>query len=163
MATRAVLQVFEKFQKERVAFVSAVAEMAKNPQVSVHQHMHGTCWLCAAQIRMHGAFSRNLYLACIEYRNAFAPRPASGACPGAAVHVRSLRFAEKQAVGILAGKEQRKFVDRAGSAKAIRGIVVAYAPLGSEQRQRWGIPFLDGRVSAAEQRSCLSLHEQLNV
>jgi hypothetical protein len=33
MATRAVLQTFEKYQKERVAFVSAVAEMAKNPQV----------------------------------------------------------------------------------------------------------------------------------
>lgn len=32
MATRAVLQTFEKYQKERVAFVSAVAEMAKNPQ-----------------------------------------------------------------------------------------------------------------------------------
>lgn len=33
MATRAVLQTFEKYQKERVAFVTAVAEMAKNPQV----------------------------------------------------------------------------------------------------------------------------------
>lgn len=33
MATRAVLQTFERYQKERVAFVSAVAEMAKNPQV----------------------------------------------------------------------------------------------------------------------------------
>jgi hypothetical protein len=32
MATRAVLQTFERYQKERVAFVSAVAEMAKNPQ-----------------------------------------------------------------------------------------------------------------------------------
>jgi hypothetical protein len=32
MATRAVLQTFEKYQKERVAFVSQVAEMAKNPQ-----------------------------------------------------------------------------------------------------------------------------------
>eukprot|EP00798_Chlamydomonas_sp_ICE-L_P009677 gene9677-8504_t len=32
MATRAVLQTFEKYQKERVAFVTAVAEMAKNPQ-----------------------------------------------------------------------------------------------------------------------------------
>eukprot|EP00967_Tisochrysis_lutea_P044477 scaffold53973_cov23-Tisochrysis_lutea.AAC.3 len=31
-ATRAVLQTFEKYQKERVAFVTAVAEMAKNPQ-----------------------------------------------------------------------------------------------------------------------------------
>lgn len=28
-----MLQTFEKYQKERVAFVSAVAEMAKNPQV----------------------------------------------------------------------------------------------------------------------------------
>ncbi len=35
MATRAVLQTFEKYQKERVAFVTAVAEMAKNPQVRV--------------------------------------------------------------------------------------------------------------------------------
>jgi hypothetical protein len=35
MATRAVLQTFEKYQKERVAFVSAVAEMAKNPQASI--------------------------------------------------------------------------------------------------------------------------------
>ena len=33
MATRAVLQTFERYQKERVAFVTAVAEMAKNPQV----------------------------------------------------------------------------------------------------------------------------------
>jgi hypothetical protein len=32
MATRAVLQTFERYQKERVAFVSAVAEMAKSPQ-----------------------------------------------------------------------------------------------------------------------------------
>ncbi|EFJ51264.1 hypothetical protein VOLCADRAFT_109629 [Volvox carteri f. nagariensis] len=32
MATRAVLQTFERYQKERVAFVTAVAEMAKNPQ-----------------------------------------------------------------------------------------------------------------------------------
>ncbi|KAK9808858.1 hypothetical protein WJX72_005235 [[Myrmecia] bisecta] len=32
MGTRSVLQVFEKYQKERVAFVSAVAEMAKAPQ-----------------------------------------------------------------------------------------------------------------------------------
>ncbi len=37
MATRAVLQTFEKYQKERVAFVSAVAEMAKNPQVCCKQ------------------------------------------------------------------------------------------------------------------------------
>lgn len=33
MATRAVLQTFERYQKERVAFVTSVAEMAKNPQV----------------------------------------------------------------------------------------------------------------------------------
>ncbi len=33
MATRAVLQTFEKYQKERVSFVTTVAEMAKNPQV----------------------------------------------------------------------------------------------------------------------------------
>lgn len=33
MATRAVLQTFERYQKERVAFVTGVAEMAKNPQV----------------------------------------------------------------------------------------------------------------------------------
>lgn len=33
MATRAVLQTFEKYQKERVTFVTTVAEMAKNPQV----------------------------------------------------------------------------------------------------------------------------------
>jgi hypothetical protein len=32
MATRAVLQTFERYQKERVAFVTAVAEMAKSPQ-----------------------------------------------------------------------------------------------------------------------------------
>ncbi|WIA21450.1 hypothetical protein OEZ85_000659 [Tetradesmus obliquus] len=32
MATRAVLQAFERYQKERVAFVTAVAEMAKSPQ-----------------------------------------------------------------------------------------------------------------------------------
>ncbi len=39
MATRAVLTVFEKYQKERVAFVSAVAEMAKTPQVSPGTHV----------------------------------------------------------------------------------------------------------------------------
>lgn len=33
MATRAVLQTFERYQKERVSFVTQVAEMAKNPQV----------------------------------------------------------------------------------------------------------------------------------
>ena len=33
MATRAVLQTFERYQKERVSFVTTVAEMAKNPQV----------------------------------------------------------------------------------------------------------------------------------
>lgn len=32
MSTRAVLQVFERYQKERVAFVTAVAEMASRPQ-----------------------------------------------------------------------------------------------------------------------------------
>lgn len=37
MATRAVLQTFERYQKERVAFVSAVAEMSKSPQVSRQQ------------------------------------------------------------------------------------------------------------------------------
>lgn len=34
MGTRSVLQAFEKYQKERVAFVTSVAEMAKSPQVS---------------------------------------------------------------------------------------------------------------------------------
>lgn len=33
MGTRAVLQVFEKYQKERVAFVTAIAELSKSPQV----------------------------------------------------------------------------------------------------------------------------------
>lgn len=33
MSQRLVLQVFEKYQKERVAFVTAVAEMATRPQV----------------------------------------------------------------------------------------------------------------------------------
>ena len=33
MGTRAVLQTFERYQKERVSFVTTVAEMAKNPQV----------------------------------------------------------------------------------------------------------------------------------
>lgn len=32
MATRAVLQTFERYQKERVEFVTAIAEMSKNPQ-----------------------------------------------------------------------------------------------------------------------------------
>jgi hypothetical protein len=35
MAVRAVLSTFERYQKERVAFVSSVAEMAKNPQVDI--------------------------------------------------------------------------------------------------------------------------------
>lgn len=38
MGTRAVLQVFERYQKERVAFVSAVAEIAKSPQVTRLSH-----------------------------------------------------------------------------------------------------------------------------
>lgn len=33
MSQRLVLQVFEKYQKERVAFVTSVAEMATRPQV----------------------------------------------------------------------------------------------------------------------------------
>jgi len=33
MSARTVLTVFEKYQKERVAFVTAVAEMATRPQV----------------------------------------------------------------------------------------------------------------------------------
>jgi hypothetical protein len=41
MATRAVLQTFERYQKERVAFVSAVAEMSKSPQVSKQQQRRG--------------------------------------------------------------------------------------------------------------------------
>ena len=38
MGTRAVLQVFERYQKERVSFVSAVAEIAKNSQVTGLSH-----------------------------------------------------------------------------------------------------------------------------
>lgn len=34
MGSRAILTVFEKFQRERVAFASEVAELAKNPQVN---------------------------------------------------------------------------------------------------------------------------------
>jgi hypothetical protein len=45
MATRAVLQTFERYQKERVAFVTAVAEMAKNPQVRAKSW--GRAWDCA--------------------------------------------------------------------------------------------------------------------
>ena len=41
MATRAVLQTFERYQKERVAFVTAVAEMAKNAQVRCWEHVCG--------------------------------------------------------------------------------------------------------------------------
>lgn len=43
MATRAVLAAFERFQKERTAFVSTVAEMAKSPQVGQQRgcSMHG--------------------------------------------------------------------------------------------------------------------------
>ena len=33
MGTRSVLQVFETYQRERVTFVTAVAEMAKSPPV----------------------------------------------------------------------------------------------------------------------------------
>ena len=33
-STRAVLQVFEKYQKDRVTFVQTVAELATRPQVS---------------------------------------------------------------------------------------------------------------------------------
>ena len=38
MGTRAVLQVFERYQKERVAFVSAIAELSKSPQVVKTAH-----------------------------------------------------------------------------------------------------------------------------
>ena len=38
MGTRAVLQVFERYQKERVTFVSAVAEIARSPQVTLLSH-----------------------------------------------------------------------------------------------------------------------------
>lgn len=38
MGTRAVLQVFEKYQKERVAFVTAIAELSKSPQVGKTAH-----------------------------------------------------------------------------------------------------------------------------
>ena len=41
MASRAVLQTFERYQKERVAFVSAVAEMAKSPQVRAASWLQG--------------------------------------------------------------------------------------------------------------------------
>lgn len=42
MGTRAVLQVFERYQKERVAFVSAIAELSKSAQVAqtVHAVLH---------------------------------------------------------------------------------------------------------------------------
>ncbi len=33
MGTRAVLQAFERYQRERVAFAAGVVEMAKGPQV----------------------------------------------------------------------------------------------------------------------------------
>ncbi len=39
MGTRTVLQTFEKYQRERVAFVSAVAEMARSPQAGRLQDM----------------------------------------------------------------------------------------------------------------------------
>jgi hypothetical protein len=53
MATRAVLQTFERYQKERVAFVSAVAEMAKNSQVAaveaeLHAHITIMCRMSLA-------------------------------------------------------------------------------------------------------------------
>ena len=35
-STRAVLQVFEKYQKDRVAFVQTVAELATRPQNRTH-------------------------------------------------------------------------------------------------------------------------------
>ena len=34
-STRAVLQVFEKYQKDRVTFVQTVAELATRPQVGI--------------------------------------------------------------------------------------------------------------------------------
>ena len=41
MAARDVLSAFEKFQKERIAFVSAVADMAKHSQVSLQNDTSG--------------------------------------------------------------------------------------------------------------------------
>lgn len=40
MATRAVLSAFERFQKERIAFVSAVADMAKHSKVRYPRAEH---------------------------------------------------------------------------------------------------------------------------
>ncbi len=51
MATRAVLTTFEKYQKERVAFVTQVAEMAKNPQVSTVGTLHAHDLLIRASVK----------------------------------------------------------------------------------------------------------------
>jgi hypothetical protein len=55
MATRAVLQAFERYQKERVSFVSTVAEMAKSPQVRRKRSCTELSWLllpCAAAMEV---------------------------------------------------------------------------------------------------------------
>lgn len=39
-SSRAVLQVFEKYQKDRVTFVQTVAELATRPQVRVRIVFH---------------------------------------------------------------------------------------------------------------------------
>lgn len=52
---RGVLQAFEKYQKERVAFVTTVAEMANRPQVRRHANFlpRGHFFSRPATLRSH--------------------------------------------------------------------------------------------------------------
>ena len=52
MVTRAVLQVFERYQKERVAFVSAIAELSKSPQVGQDSACRFSLWHVPAGLRV---------------------------------------------------------------------------------------------------------------
>lgn len=60
MATRAVLQTFERYQKERVAFVTQVAEMARNPQVRIANGDHQTLCTSRTVIAGHEPSSRSI-------------------------------------------------------------------------------------------------------
>lgn len=54
MGSRAILTVFEKYQRERVAFASEVAELAKNPQVGLLSSIGRTR---AVAFELEGLFS----------------------------------------------------------------------------------------------------------
>ena len=89
MGTRAVLQVFERYQKERVAFVSAVAEISKSPQVTECSH---ACLMPSARLqtdadRISAAECRGF---ATGWRHVLAAAIVAGQCSKVG-HLRSLQ------------------------------------------------------------------------